>query len=216
MGENGLDDELITPERSDRYKEVISKRQNFTVILENVHDPHNIGAVMRSCDAVGISEMYIVYTTGSYNLISQKVGKNASSGAKKYVKTHYYGDLMECVQDVRLKYKKIYGTHLGFESRSLYDLDLTESLALMFGNEKDGLSEAALKILDGNFIIPQYGMVQSNISVACAVSLFEASRQRLERGMYEGVFDDNNSFHKDMYNQFVERHFEHIRRKRKH
>ena len=170
----------VTKEREQKFRSTIAKRQSdLTVVLENVNDPHNIGAVMRSCDAVGISEIYIVYTDENRNRSRKYIGNNSASGAKKWVKAHFYNDLESCFTDVRKKYDKIYGTHLDTDSVSLYALDMNEAVALVFGNEQRGISENALKYLDGNFIIPQHGMVQSlNISVACAVTLFEASRQR--------------------------------------
>jgi tRNA (guanosine-2'-O-)-methyltransferase len=199
----------LTDERTKKFKEVIAKRQNLTVILENVHDPHNIGAVMRSCDAVGISEIFILYTEASHNFLKQKVGKNTSSGARKWVKTHYFGEIEACFEQVRSKYSKIYGTHLGENSHSLYDLELTQPVALMFGNEQKGITEKARHLLDGNFIIPQFGMVQSlNISVACAVSLFEASRQRNEKKMYAEDYNPDREVHHEMFNGFVQKHFE--------
>ncbi|MBK9734219.1 MAG: RNA methyltransferase [Saprospiraceae bacterium] len=199
----------ITKERIERFKQVISKRQkNLTIILENVHDPHNIGAVMRSCDAVGITEIYLVYTEEGNNNVRQYIGSNSASGAKKWVKALFFQDLESCFEAVRNKYSKIFGTHLSVESSSLYDLDLTESVALVFGNEQKGISEEAKTFLDGNFIIPQYGMVQSlNISVACAVSLFEASRQRKAKKMYEADFNDANDEHVSMFNEFVQSHY---------
>jgi tRNA (guanosine-2'-O-)-methyltransferase len=114
--------------------------------------------------------------------------------------------------EVRKKYKSIYGTHLAKESKSLYDLDLTESVALMFGNEHDGISDEALEFLDGNFIIPQYGMVKSlNISVACAVSVYEACRQRIMKGMYDL---GNTAAHDELLEKYLDIHEESYRRSR--
>jgi tRNA (guanosine-2'-O-)-methyltransferase len=207
---------IVNPSRAEKYKNVIARRQNMTVILENVDDPHNIGAVIRSCDAVGISEVYILYTVNSQNLMKKKIGKNTSSGTRKWIKPHYYGDLETCISDVRKKYSKIYGTHLSTESASLYDLDLTQPIALMFGNEHLGLSDAALKLIDGNFIIPQHGMVQSlNISVACAVSLFEAARQRSLKNMYAQPWDESNPAHVEMFDWFAARHLNYLHKKEK-
>ncbi len=207
-------DEMITEERKRKIQDLVANRQNMTVILENVHDPHNIGAIMRSCDAVGIREIFVLYTDACYNHLHQKVGRNSSSGSQKWVQVHYFGDLKACFDEVRSRYDLILGTHLGEQSKSLYDLDLTNSLALMFGNEKNGITEEALKLLDGNYIIRQYGMVQSlNISVACAVSLFEASRQRAALDMYGQSFDINNAVHKSMYDYYVNSHIEFVRAK---
>ncbi len=208
--------DAVTDERTKRFKEVIAKRQNLTVILENVHDPHNIGAVIRSCDAVGVSEVFILYTEASHNFLKQKVGKNTSSGTRKWVKTHYFGEIESCFEQVRSRYHNIFGTNLGENTQSLYDLDLTQPVALMFGNEQKGISEKARSLLDGNFIIPQHGMVQSlNISVACAVSLFEASRQRLAKKMYSGDFNVDSGVHNEMFDGFVQKHFEYINKKEK-
>jgi len=166
--------------RLNKIKEVVSNRQfNLTVVLNNVHDPHNIGAVLRTCDSVGIKEVYVLYDEehlGEHNI---KLGKNSASSARKWVDVYMYRDVEKCFKDIRKKYKYIYGTHLSTESVSLYDLDLKKSVALVFGNEHAGISSLVLKHLDGNFIIPQVGMVQSlNISVSVAVTLYEALRQR--------------------------------------
>lgn len=203
-------DKPITSEREQRFKNVIANRQvDFTVILENVHDPHNIGAVLRSCDAVGVSEIFVMYTEDSENMIAQHIGRNSSSGARKWVKAHFFDSVEACFNEVRKKYNKIYGTHLSTESVSLYDLNLVQPCALMFGNEQLGISDEARKYLDGNFIIPQYGMVQSlNISVACAVSLFEASRQRSAAHKYDASFDRSNAVHTQMYDEYLVKHYE--------
>lgn len=202
--------------RAEKFKNVIAKRQSIAVILENVHDPHNIGAIVRSCDAVGVSEVFIIYTEGTHNYATKKVGKNASSGARKWIKTHYFGNVVDCISEVRKKYYKIYGTHLSHDSVSLYDLNLTDNVALMFGNEHLGISDDAIKLLDGNFIIPQYGMVQSlNVSVACAVSLFEASRQRQLANFYNNSYNDQSPAHQSMFEWFTMRHLESIRKKEK-
>lgn len=182
---------FMTPERTEKFKRVADARQgNLTVVLENVHDAHNIGAVLRTCDSVGVSEIYVLYTDENLSDENIKLGKRSSAGARKWVRVNHYTDVDLCFKDIRKKYKKVYATHLSKDASGLYDLDLTESVALLFGNERDGVSEAALNYVDGNFIIPQVGMVESlNISVACAVSLYECYRQRAAKG----YFDDNPS-----------------------
>jgi len=198
---------LVNETRASKIMSLVARRQNLSVILENVHDPHNIGAVLRSCDAVGVPEVFILYTEESNNYHRQYIGKNTSSGAKKWVKVWYFNDMDKCFEAARQRYDRIFGTYLGEDSVSLYNLDLTVPVALMFGNEHDGLSAEAVKHLDGNYIIPQYGMVQSlNISVACAVSLFEASRQRQQKGMYDLEYDQNNPGHAQMMEQLVNSH----------
>ena len=174
----------MTPERSERLNGVLNKRQfNLTVVLENVSDPHNISAVMRTCDAVGIQEIYILNSVIPKH---KKWGSKSSSGAAKWLTIFQFTDLDECFIQLRKKYDKIYTTHLSADAAGLYELDLTESVALIFGNEHSGVSEELITRCDGNFIIPQVGVIKSlNISVACAVSLYEAYRQKSIAGHYD-------------------------------
>lgn len=173
----------MTDERAQRVKDVLRYRQNdLTVVLENVEDPHNISAVMRSCDSVGIKEIYIVNTKLTPH---RKFGARSSSGARKWVMVQQFTSISECMKVVRSHYNRVWSTHLSADAKSLYDLDLTNSTALVFGNEAKGLSAEMIAHCDGNFIIPQLGMSMSlNISVACAVSIFEAYRQKNLAGHY--------------------------------
>ncbi|MEM6878091.1 MAG: RNA methyltransferase [Bacteroidota bacterium] len=168
-------------------KEVVGRRQtNWTVVLENVHDRHNLAAVMRSCDAVGIQEIFLLQTDPKLRAKNIKLGKKTSGGVRKWLDVHYYQDVGACFKHVRQIADQVYATHLGEEAVGLHDLDFRGSVALLFGNEHDGLSQETLAQADQNFIIPMYGIVQSlNISVACAVSLFEGLRQRQAEGAYD-------------------------------
>ena len=175
----------MTAERELRIKKVLDHRQpGLVVVMENVHDPHNISAVMRTCDAVGVQDLFVLTTTIPRH---KKYGKNSSASAAGWLTIHEYDNIAECMNDVRKHCSKIFATHLGMESHSLYELDLTGHIALVFGNEHAGVSEECLRYCDGNFIIPQVGMVRSlNISVACAITLYEAFRQRQKIGCYDG------------------------------
>ena len=174
----------MTNERRQKIEAVLSKRQNdLTVVLENVFDPHNISAVMRSCDAVGIQEIFVLTTKVPRH---EKWGTRSSSSADKWLTVHQYDDTAACFEAIRNKYELVLTTYLASNSVSLYDTDLTKSVALVFGNEHAGISEEVRALGDGNFIIPQMGMIQSlNISVACAVSVYEAFRQKKVKGHYE-------------------------------
>lgn len=176
----------MTPERAAKIHKVLSNRQNdLTVIIENVTDPHNIAAVMRTCDAVGISELFVLNTKINNH---KRFGTKSSSSAQKWMHTQQFTDLEECMQIVKKKYKRIYATHLGEASKSIYEMDFTEPCALVFGNEKKGVSDEIRALCDGNFIIPQVGMISSlNISVACAVTIYEAYRQKEAKGHYENM-----------------------------
>ena len=174
----------MTPEREAKLKKVLNNRQSgLVVVLENVHDIHNISAVIRTCDAVGVQDMFVLN-----NVIQRhaRFGYNSAASALKWITVHQFEDTAACFAALRQRCDKIYATHLGTASASLYDIDLTERVALVFGNEKDGVTDGCLAMCDGNFVIPQAGMVQSlNISVACAISLYEAYRQRRLAGMYD-------------------------------
>lgn len=174
----------MSPEREKKINNVLDKRQyDLTVVLENVFDPHNISAVLRSCDAVGVYEVYILNTEKP---VRKYIGRKSSASAYKWIKIHYYDNLDKCMHEISRKYKNILSSHLENKAQPLYDFDLTESTALLFGNEQVGLSEEICRYANGNFIIPQMGMIQSlNISVACAVSLYEALRQKKLAGHYD-------------------------------
>ena len=206
----------MTPERQEKFEKVVAQRQfNLTVILENVHDPHNIGAVLRTCDSVGIREIYVLYTDEALTEENLVVGKRSSSGARKWVDVHYFEDVNTCFEVVKMKYKQVFCTHLSHDSKSLYDLDLSQSVALLFGNEHDGVSETALSFCDGNFIIPQMGMVQSlNISVACAVTLYEAARQRIEKGYFETNPSASEIQKQELLEEYIKRHELHLKNRR--
>ena len=177
----------MRPEREAKFRRVVSRRQgNLTIVLENVHDPHNVAAVLRSCDSVGVYEIFVLNTERDRDLGKFKMGKRSSMGTRKWIDVNVYDDVEACFAHVRQRHEFIYATYLGENARSLYELDLTQPVALLFGNEHDGISEETLRHTDGNFIIPQMGMAESlNISVACAVSLYEAYRQRKAKGFYE-------------------------------
>jgi tRNA (guanosine-2'-O-)-methyltransferase len=176
----------MTPERTERLSLVLNKRQpDLTVVLENVFDPHNISAVMRTADAVGIQDIFILnHKIPPHRNWSAKT----SSSAAKWLTVHQFTDAAECFTELRKRYKKIYTTHLSSGAVGLHQLDLTEPVALIFGNEHSGVSEEIIAMADGNFIIPQVGIIKSlNISVACAVTLYEAYRQKNNAGHYDAI-----------------------------
>jgi tRNA (guanosine-2'-O-)-methyltransferase len=185
----------MTPERHERLLSVLNKRQNdITVVLENVFDPHNISAVMRSCDAAGIQDIYVLTNKIPKH---KKWGAKSSSSAAKWLTIHQFENVDECFAELRKNYSTILTTHLSSDAVNLYSVDLTKSIALVFGNEHSGVSEEIRKLADGNFVIPQAGIIRSlNISVACAVTLYEAFRQKTNAGHYqqrklgEGRFND--------------------------
>lgn len=173
----------MTPERRQRLSDVIFKRQSdISVVLENVFDPHNVSAVMRTCDAVGIQDIYIL---NNRLPPPKKWGFRSSSTAASWLSIHQFTDIHECFTAVRKKYTKVFASYLGEGATDIYEMDLTQSVALVFGNESFGVSDEIRTFTDGSFVIPQVGIIKSlNISVACAVTLYEAYRQKRNAGHY--------------------------------
>ncbi|RAJ02492.1 tRNA (guanosine-2'-O-)-methyltransferase [Chitinophaga skermanii] len=174
----------MTPERSARLIEALRKRQpDLAVVLDNVFDPHNVAAVLRTADAVGIQEVYTLTNTVPKH---KRYGFKSSSSARDWMTVHDFTDPNELVQVLRGKYHRILTTHLSTDAVSMHDIDFTSSsIALVFGNEQYGVSQEILHAADGNFIIPQVGIIKSlNISVACAVTIYEAMRQKEKAGHY--------------------------------
>ena len=180
----------MTSQRKERLTSVLNKRQHdITIVLENVFDPHNISAVMRTCDAVGLQDIYILNTKIPQH---KKWGARSSSSAAKWLTVHQFDNAKHCFSSLKSHYSTILTTHLSGDAVSLHQIDFTKSIALVFGNEHDGVSEEIRNIADGNFIIPQVGIIRSlNISVACAVTLYEAFRQKSQAGHYnQSKLDD--------------------------
>lgn len=174
-----------TSRRQARVEDVLSRRQkSLTIVLEDVHDPHNASAVLRSCDGVGILDVHLVYVHEEPP--RRSFARTTSASAAKWVRLHYHDSIEACYAILREQGFHVYATALGQESVGLYDVDFTQPTALVFGNEHRGVSRAAIDDADATLFIPMQGMVESlNISVACAVSLYEAMRQRLAAGMYD-------------------------------
>jgi tRNA (guanosine-2'-O-)-methyltransferase len=176
-------DRPISEHRLNRMRAVLHQRQpDLTVVLEDVHDPHNISAVLRSCDAVGVTRVHLVYRLEE----EPKLSKGVSASALKWLQIERHETIEQCYEQLRTNGFRILATALRDDCQDLHELDFTQPTALVFGNEMRGCSEAAVDLADGTLFIPMMGMVQSlNISVACAVTLYEALRQRRIAGCYE-------------------------------
>ena len=171
-----------TEERLQKITSVVKSRQHsLRVVLENIHDPHNVSAIFRSCDAVGVPKVSLIYNTEKF----PKISKTSSSSANKWIEKEKFEDVEKCYSSLRKEGFKIYASMLADEAVDLFDINLTEKTALVMGNEHRGVSEDAAKLADKIFYIPMSGMIQSlNVSVATAVTLYEAYRQRKSKGMY--------------------------------
>jgi tRNA (guanosine-2'-O-)-methyltransferase len=177
------DPKPISPRRLQRMAAVLARRQQgLSVVLEDVHDPHNVSAVLRSCDATGVADVHLIYSQDEPPQLSRGV----AAGTLRWLSVTFHDDLSDCYDALRAGGKRIYATTLAGPTLDLYDANLTEPCALVFGNESRGLSEQAIELADARVRIPMMGMAESlNISVACAVTLFEAMRQRKLAGMFD-------------------------------
>jgi tRNA (guanosine-2'-O-)-methyltransferase len=173
---------MASERRLAKLESVLRQRQpDLTVVMENIHDPHNVSAMLRSCDAAGVMEAQLLYNTESF----PRIGKKSSASAGKWVERRKFKAVPECYATLHEEGFRIYATRLDERSQSLYDVDLTRKVAIVFGNEHRGVSDEAARQADGIIRIPMFGMIQSlNVSVACAITLFEALRQRLKHGDY--------------------------------
>ena len=171
-----------TERRIQKITEAIKARQHsLRVVIENVHDAHNVSAIIRTCDAVGIPKISLLYTKEKL----PKISRITSSSANKWVKTESFTETETCFNSLRKEGFKIYSTLLDAKAKSIYEVDFTEKIAIVMGNEHRGVSKEAANLSDGTIYIPMKGMIQSlNVSVAAAIVLYEALRQRDANGNY--------------------------------
>lgn len=171
-----------TERRCARMQEVLSRRQDdLTLVLANIHDPHNVSAIYRSCDAFGVSRVYLYYTTTAFPTLHRKT----SASARKWVGTRRVDNAKDLRQSLKEQGMQILVTGFSGDAHSLWDIDFTMPCAVILGNEHSGVDQELAGMADGELYIPMQGMIQSlNVSVAAAVILAEASRQRSLAGMY--------------------------------
>jgi tRNA (guanosine-2'-O-)-methyltransferase len=171
----------VTVERFQKIMRVLNHRQpDLTVLAEHVHKPHNLSAMIRSCDAVGIGTVHAVNPTGGVPTYNE-----TSASAEKWLALQVHASLAEAVTHMRDQGMQLLAAHLSAEAVDYRDVDYTQPTCILMGNEKNGVSPDAATAADRHIIIPMLGMVQSlNVSVATAVILFEAQRQRRAAGMY--------------------------------
>lgn len=186
----------VLPRRYHRLRNVLNRRQtDLTVLLENVHKPHNFSAIIRTCDAVGVFSAHAVYQQGKVPAFSE-----TAQGSQKWVNIHSHPDLKTAVSHLKRQGCTIYAAHLSENAVDYCTPDYTQPSAILFGAEKWGVSEEGMALADQAIYIPMLGMVQSlNVSVAAAVVLFEAQRQRLAAGYYDQVRLDPDTYHRTLF-----------------
>ena len=170
----------LLPRRFERLKAVLNRRMaDLTVLLEQVDKPHNLSAILRSCDAVGVLEAHVVSLKGR-----QATFNKTAQGSQKWVPLHAHDDSTAVIQQLKDRGFRLYGTHLSAQAVDYRSCDFTGPTAFVLGAEKWGLSPQTTALVDQAIVIPMQGMVQSlNVSVATATLLFEAVRQRQAAGL---------------------------------
>lgn len=172
---------LVSKERFEKMKRVLLYRQNtLRVFMDYVYSHHNLSAIVRTCDAVNVGKLYYRHQK------EIKLNKEVALGAHKWIFTEYVEDIEKFYKDIKAKGYQVLVTLLSKDAVDFSKVDYTKPTLVVLGNEVDGVSETSLKYADKNIIIPIYGMTQSlNVSVANAVILYEAQRQRMLKGMYD-------------------------------
>jgi len=173
----------ITERRTKRIRDVLARRQpDLTLVIDNIHDPHNVSAILRSCDAFGVQRVHLLYTDTAF----PNLGKKSSASAKKWVETVRHPDAAAMATALKAEGYALIATGFNATATPLPKWDLGRKTAIILGNEHRGVDADLLPLVDGTLYIPMQGMVQSlNVSVAAAVILYEAFRQRQAAGRYD-------------------------------
>jgi tRNA (guanosine-2'-O-)-methyltransferase len=168
-------------ERYQKIRSVLSLRQpDLTVCMEEVHKPHNVSAVIRSCDAVGVHKIHAVWEK------NESLRKGTSMGSQIWVKTQHHQTIEDAAAHLKAQNMQVLVTHLDEHAIDFREVDYTKPTAIILGQEKSGATPQAIASADQAVVIPMVGMVQSlNVSVAAAILMYEAQRQREAAGMYK-------------------------------
>lgn len=175
-------------QRNKKIIELLNRRQkDLTVFMDEVHKPHNLAAIVRTCDAVGIGNVHAVYPE---SFIRECHG--TAMGSNRWVTTHIHPELSSGLAQMKSENKQVLAAHFSDRAVDFRSIDYTKPTAILVGSEKFGVSEQAAELADEHILIPMLGMVQSlNVSVATAIILYEAQRQREIAGLYhERQLDD--------------------------
>ena len=174
----------MSPERFARITSMLDRRQpELTVLMEGVHKPHNLAAIVRTADAIGVSDVHATWEDKAMRL----AGNKSATGSQNWVNVHSHETTAEAIQVLRDQGMQIIATNLSDSAIDFREVDYTKPTAILLGQEKNGISDEALSLADQDVIIPMVGMCQSlNVSVASALILYEAQRQRDHAGMYNG------------------------------
>lgn len=170
---------MIGKQRLEKFKKIASARQEGVVVLEDIYDPHNAAAVLRSCEGLGLQKVYFIFSKEK-KFNPEKIGFMTSASANKWLEYKIFASVKDCYKVLKKQGFVVYATVLEEKAKSIFETNLTRpKIALVFGNEHRGLSKQAVKLSDEHIYIPMQGFVQSfNLSVTVAVCVYEMFRQR--------------------------------------
>jgi len=164
---------FVTDERINRFEEVIKNRtRHITIVLEDIYQSHNTSAVLRTCDCFGVQDVHIIENKNAY-----AVNPDIALGASKWLNIYEYNlkehNTLDCINKLKTKGYKILATSPHAKALEISEIKMDNKIALLFGTEKDGLSDLALQNADEHVKISMYGFTESfNISVSAALCLF--------------------------------------------
>lgn len=169
---------FLSENKMNLFEKVIADRtKHVTVALENIFQPQNASAVLRTSDVFGIQDVHVIENDNEYNINPRVV-----HGASKWINLHKYNEkennTLDCINKLKADGYKVYGTTPHTDDCLIQDIPLDEKVALMFGTELTGLSDIAMENVDGFVKIPMYGFTESlNISVSASICLYELSKR---------------------------------------
>ncbi|TDJ35167.1 MAG: tRNA (guanosine(18)-2'-O)-methyltransferase TrmH [Gammaproteobacteria bacterium] len=186
----------MTEDRQRRFRGVLARRQpDLTVLLDKVHKPHNIAAIMRSCDATGIGTVHAVPLAGNF-----RPPRHVAQGTQKWVEVRRHESFEMAARTLRNDGFSLYAAHLSDHAMDFRQVDYTGKVAVVFGQEKLGLENVAADDIHVHIVIPMRGMVRSlNVSVAAALILYEAERQRTAAGLYDQQRIEQEEYHRLLF-----------------
>jgi tRNA (guanosine-2'-O-)-methyltransferase len=199
----------MTPDRFKRLASVLARRQpDLTLVMENVNKPHNFSAVVRTCDAVGVMEAHAITPDGTL-----KVADAVAQGTRRWMRVRTHASVLEAFDHLHERGFRIVAAHLDERAVDFRAADYTRPTAILMGEELDGVSAEAAARADDLVVIPMLGMVASlNVSVAAALLLFEAQRQRAEAGLYDRRRLDDETWHRMLFEWAYPKHAARCRR----
>ena len=186
----------MTSERCARLDAVLARRQpDLTVFAENLHKPRNFSAMVRNCDAVGINEMHVLADDDDV-----RTHWNTSQGAEKWMHIQTHSNAEDACTQLKSSGFQLVAAHLSDTAMDYRDIDYTQPTALVLGTELFGVSDITLSFVDQQISIPMMGVSQSlNVSVACAIVLYEAQQQRQAAGMYKKCRLDDETLRRQRF-----------------